>query len=393
MAWHNRYIKAKDPKKPSGGLRTNVTFIREDLLWRTTKPILDPYTGEELILPKGEHKVGKTCYGANILDILERTKIEELNPKDNTPQINTYWQLRDPDQFFAPLKERKDDRYGELLKKYCAGGTVEEVNDNFIVVSKRSSVSVNALVYKLAIGMTGNYAIASRKIGEMAANAWANDLIRAKQTYQAIVKAGGKLLESELTINRATSTISQQVETAILRECCYWLDVDPDEPTKRERGQPRKYTQKDTKWAGKVIELEIKEEGEDITITGKIITSFEDLAADTTLSSLTLLRLVYLLASLKEDEELAEDAELLENYLDAVDENWQEKAAAELEEEEEQISDDPRSILDVSPDADFEEIKRQYRQLMKKVHPDTSSLPAWISQKVNQAYSDLTEES
>ena len=43
MAWHNRYIIPNDPSKPSGGLRQTVTFIREDLLWHSKKPLIDPH--------------------------------------------------------------------------------------------------------------------------------------------------------------------------------------------------------------------------------------------------------------------------------------------------------------------------------------------------------------
>ena len=57
MAWHNRYIIPKDPKKPSGGLRQTVTFIREDLLWHSKKPLIDPYTMEKITFPIANGKL------------------------------------------------------------------------------------------------------------------------------------------------------------------------------------------------------------------------------------------------------------------------------------------------------------------------------------------------
>ena len=112
---------------------------------------------------------------------------------------------------FSKLKYREEQ--GTIWKKYTAGGTKIDEEYNFIRVEKKSSVSINSVVFKLATGMTGSYAIASRQIGELAADAWSRDLIRAKLLYDTIRAAGGQIEEADIPRQcRTKSTISQEVE-------------------------------------------------------------------------------------------------------------------------------------------------------------------------------------
>lgn len=392
MAWHNRYIIPKDPKKPSGGLRQTVTFIREDLLWHSKKPLIDPHTFNEITLPitNGKLEENELCQGVNILDVLERVKV--VDKSTTPPTTDIIWQLRDTNEFFTTLEER-DEGEEIIKKKFRAGGTIVSLEDDFIRVEKRSSVSVGSLVYRLAVGMTGNYAIASRRIGELAAAAWSRDLVRAKSLYDIIVASKTGQV-SQIDIPKSCfvrSTVSQEVETAILRECCYWLDVDPDTPIQRKMGQPRKHHHRKEKnrLAGTIIELELTEEG---TAIGRLLVSFDNLEAGTLLSSLTLMRLVNLLAALKDEEDLADDAELLESYLFAIDEEWEAKAAAQVYGKDTIEVDDPWTTLGIDDSASLKEVKAAYRDIMRKVHPDSSKLPDWISAKINQAYEQLCEE-
>ena len=386
-SWHSRYIP-QSSTSPSGGLRTNVTFLREDLLWKSTEPVTDPYTGEEYHFPFGERDSSNSVVltGANILDMLERVRLEI--PDTEPPQHKIYWRIRDPQSLFSKLKHREEQ--GTIWKKYTAGGTKIDQEDDFIRVEKKSSVSINAIVFKLATGMTGNYAIASRQIGELAADAWSRDLIRAKLLYDTIKTAGGQIEEANILRQcRTKSTISQEVETAILKECCHWLGVDPDQKISRPRGQPRKHRYKEEKnlVSGEVIELELLDDG---SVRGRLICDFDGLRANTPLETLTLIRLAELLVHLRE-KELEEDAELLSAYLDAVDEEWQEKVAAEAQGTTVEV-EDPWTILGVDRSASPQDIKRTYRNIMKSIHPDTSGLPNWISAKVNQAYEQLQNQ-
>ena len=138
-----------------------------------------------------------------------------------------------------------------------------------------------------------------------------------------------------------------------------------------------------------IIELEIIENGNKISVTGKIIKEYEELKPETLLSSLTLLRLASLLVSFQE-EELEDDESYLENFLDAVDEDWREKVINELEEENQEIND-PWEILGLENDImDLEKIQKKYRELMHNTHPDKTVLPGWINQRIREAYEQIT---
>lgn len=386
-SWHSRYIP-QSSTSPSGGLRTAVTFLRDDLLWKSSQPITDPYTGDNYHFPFGDRDSSKNVLlsGANILDMLERVRLEV--PDSKRPKHKMYWRIRDPQTLFSTLEDREEQ--GTIWKKYTAKGLKIDEEDDFIRVEKKSSVSINAIVFKLATGMTGSYAIASRQIGELAADAWSRDLLRAKLLYDTIKAAGGQIEEAKTPHQcRTKSTISQEVETAILKECCHWLGVDPDKKISRPRGQPRKHRYKEEKnlVSGEVVELELLDDG---TVRGRLICDFDGLRANTPLETLTLLRLAELLAYLR-DKELEEDAELLSAYLEAVDEEWQEKVATELQGKTIEV-EDPWTILGLDRSASPQDIKRTYRNIMKSIHPDSSGLPNWISAKVNQAYEQLQNQ-
>lgn len=386
MSWHKRYIP-KNSASPSGGLRTSVTFLREELLWKPAEPITDPYTSIEYSLPFGNlDESNVTLHGPNILDMLERLRLKV--PNTDPPQHKMYWRIRNPNSLFPPIKRREKE--GVIWKKYTAGGKKIDEEDNFIRVRKKSSVSINTIVFKLATGMTGNYAIASRQIGDLAAEAWSRDLDRAELLYSVIEQNGGQIEEANIPHQcRTKSTISQEVETAVLSECCYWLGVDPNKKISRPKGQPRKHRYKEEKdlASGEVIELELLDDG---SVKGRLICDFDGLKANTPLETLTLIRLAELLVHLRE-KELEEDAELLSAYLDAVDEEWQEKVAAEATGTTVEV-EDPWTILGVDRSASTQDIKRTYRNIMKSIHPDTSGLPNWISAKINQAYEQLQNQ-
>ncbi|MEL7409016.1 MAG: J domain-containing protein, partial [Cyanobacteria bacterium J06558_2] len=114
-----------------------------------------------------------------------------------------------------------------------------------------------------------------------------------------------------------------------------------------------------------------------------------DYSANTDLASLTLLELVSILAELQELEE-AEDEDLLLAFLDALDPDWQTNVFEE--EENYQSLEDPYTVLNISQDANTDEIKKAYRNLARQVHPDTSGLPDWIFKQINRAYESLEHE-
>ena len=75
-----------------------------------------------------------------------------------------------------------------------------------------------------------------------------------------------------------------------------------------------------------VIELTLQSDG---SVTGRLLTDFQALGANTPLATLTLTKLAEILVGLREAE-LIKDADLLEAYLEAVDPDWRTKIADEI---------------------------------------------------------------
>ena len=260
-------------------------------------------------------------------------------------------------------------------------------------MEKRSSTSINALVYRLVVGMTGSETEASQYIGAIASETWERDLIRATELYTLIAQAeDGYLPDDKVPKSlRASASIAQTVETAVLRDACNWLGIDPDAPIKRQQGRPRKSRRNEageTTSAGRVIELALQADG---TVTGQLIASFHGFPERTNLATLTLTKLAEMLVALRE-RELVDDADLLEAYLDAVNPEWRAKIAEEIGVEDSRAAADPWTVLGLSAGATLEEVKKAYKQIMRTVHPDTSGLPRWYAQTVNDAYRKLLEE-
>lgn len=245
MAWHKRYVNSIS----SGGLRLTIEFQRPDLLWVSPTPVTNPHTGEVLSLPI---RLSKTvAVSPNVLDILKRETIEileevEVTALDGTKQIMTVpleklvWRLRSPHDFF-PQKTGETAEEHPLHKSLSTGGTVITELGDFIAVQKRSSVSINALVYRLAVGMTGSEAAATSYIGDLAASSWERDNDRAVKLYNLISQSQlGYVLDEVVPQElKAGASVGQTVETAVLRSACIWLGIDPDAPLRRQRGRPR----------------------------------------------------------------------------------------------------------------------------------------------------------
>lgn len=395
MSWHKRHIQTAPAGRES--VRLVVEFRRQDLLWVSPSPIRHSLTGEEIQLPI---QLSETVLvGPNIFDVMERETIEtwsdqEQQTPDGRRQTQSVavkqlmWRLQDPQAFLATEPEPEAEH--PLRKSLSTGGTFVEERGEFILVEKRSSVSIGALVYKLAVGMTGNEATASHLIGNIAVDAWEQDIKRALELYQLIATAPGQSLEDAQVPEhlKATASIAQVVETAMLRQTCNWLGVDPDAPIHRQKGRPRKRAKEENTATGEVIKLILQPDG---SVTGLLLIDYSGFPANTDLSTLTLAQLASLLVALRQGER-AEDADLLEAYLEAVDPEWRAKIADEIELEKDQSAHNPWTVLGLTPGASLEEVKSAYRQAMRVVHPDTSGLSRVFSQIVNDAYRQLLEE-
>lgn len=398
MAWHNRYINSIS----TSGLRITIEFKRQDLLWISPKPITHPLTGEKVTLPL--RLTETVAVSPNVLDIVKREpaiveeEVEAIALGGSKQKIKRsveklVWRLRSPQEFF-PQKQEENAEEHPLSKSLCTGGTVIAEDKEFIAVRKRSTVSINSLVYRLAVGMTGSEVEASRYIGQLAASAWEQDNERAVKLYKLICTAKvGYVLDDQVPKElKASASVGQTVESAVLRSACLWLGIDPNQPLKRQRGRPRTRSRDEdgnATNAGEVIELTLQP---DETVTGKLIADFLGLSKGTNLATLTLTKLAEILVALR-DRELALDAELLEAYLEAVDPDWRAKIAEEIglkDNNEEKTN--PWTVLGLTPGVSLGELKAAYRKIMRQVHPDTSGLPQWYAQTVNDAYRKLLKE-
>lgn len=401
MAWHKRHVSSI----ADSGLRLSIQFQRPDLLWVSPAPIVNPRTGEEVSLPLRPSE--KIAVGPNILDLLVREtrlleQVVEFTASDGSKQTavlkleKLIWCQRSPFEFF-PQRPVEVGEEHPLHKSYCTGGTVVRTQGDFIAVTKRSSVSINSLVYRLAVGMTGSELAASQTIAQQAAAAWQDDLERAQKLYDLIAAApAGYILDEEVPPQlKAGASIGQIVETSVLTSACRWLGIDPNAPLRRQRGRPRTRQRDEAERpvsSGKVIELTLQDDG---SVTGRLIAQFQGLPTNTVLAALSSSKLAEILVALRQAE-LIEDADLLEAYLDAADAEWRAKIAAEIGSEENNRNTNPWMILGLSPGASLAEVKRAYKQVMRVVHPDmhpdTSGLPKWFAQTVNEAYRQLLEE-
>lgn len=181
----------------NGGLRLTIEFQRRDLLWVSPTPVTNPHTGEVLSLPI---RLSQTvAVSPNVLDILKRENAVvlqevEVSAVDGTKQTMTVpleklvWRKRSPHEFF-PQKTEEEAEEHPLHKSLSTGGTIVTEQGDFIAVQKRSSVSINALVFRLAVGMTGSEGAATSYIGDLAVDAWERDLDRAVKLYDLISQA------------------------------------------------------------------------------------------------------------------------------------------------------------------------------------------------------------
>ncbi|WP_330926799.1 J domain-containing protein [Candidatus Sororendozoicomonas aggregata] len=407
MAWHRRYVA---PVNSGASPRITVLFYRKDLLWVPPQDqTINPYTQEHVKIPMTA-KDGRLV-GPNIFDVMKKVQrdkkqLDKLGMENAA--IGTYMVIRDAKELFEPPKKPKvmklapetEEEEGEesarkepLKKSLCTKGYRVSREDDFYLVSKKSTVSISRLVFLLASGMCGSPENASTMIRDVAEAAWDRDIKRAKKLYDLITSEEHGIHSGDIPQNLlAESTISQEVETLILREACGWMGVDPDEVITRKRGRPYSggADLDENSHAGSVLVLCL---GDDESVSGWLIADFGGHAKGTKLESLNLMALAQLLVDLQ-DAEHTLDAELLEAYLEAIDPEWRDRILDDAEDIDTDANTalDPYTVLGVSPDATLEEVTKAYRKAMRQVHPDKSGLPSFFAQTVIEAYKTLKEQ-
>jgi hypothetical protein len=397
MARHSRNIDNTNPALAgpvSGGLRTLVRFEREDLLVRMT--LTDPVSGNEVKLPldKGGHRVG--------INIQEAVVSEFIPPPTSIdPKAKGYYvrKLRPDASCFLPAEKRVEGEPTKILREsLLTGGAFLADSDDVVHVTKQSSVSISTVALKLAIAMEGGFEEARNRIADLAADAWKKDIKRALLLFQLIKSSPEKRIpEDEIPQElKATATISQEIESKILKSACLWFGIDPESPLpkarpgKRARRKPRNYFDdaapvEEESQEGEFILLTLRGE----SLRAALTNEFNGIPKGTDLASLSMLSLVELLGAFKE-QDLETDAELLEAYLNASWPSWQERIGGM--EGATGSSIDPWEILGVRQGASKEEIKQAYRKVQMAVHPDRSGLPSYFSIMASQAYKQLISE-
>lgn len=383
MAQHVRYA---DREKNE---RAVIRFLREDLLWRgeiagVSWPVAD----------------GRRMIGPTILDVMARS------PGADASSAN--WSLRDMAGFVETVPARRVTLQHDaslqlpLKASLLSGGTpilpVVIVGD-FLRVTKHTTISISAYAYRLAVGTFGSVSRAHAQIVDAAAAAWKQDLERSLQLYQLIKEAADAGIEAlpetpELAALRPAGSISDQVETELLKKACLALDVDPSMSIKRPpgaRSHRKAFQGQDLDEAGEFVGL--VDVGDATTL--KIIVAVAGLTEGTDLRTLSALRLIGLLDTLTRGG-ADWDAALVEAFLDSHAPGWRDIAEAALTGAGDQKAgaglDDPYQILGVSRDMPLEEIKQAYRRTRRTLHPDLSAISRWFLQVAQEAYERIEKD-
>lgn len=205
MALHVRYTNGRHNDK-----RLQVKFIRRDLLWKTNEQLTSPYF--DLTLNGLPIMVGETgrAVGPTILDMMVRT----VYPKAQLPEplrskvpanvlgaalwtrrnLPTLW--RDPDEIKQPAREVEDiEREREPDHPFkvalASGGKVLADRGVFVEVEKATTVTLNEVAFRLAVGMRGSVPDAYAWVSQIAAAQWADDLERAQALWRRMRRREG----------------------------------------------------------------------------------------------------------------------------------------------------------------------------------------------------------
>ena len=355
-----------DPHKTE---RVLVRFEREELLWRGRVGEID--------VPV---KVQSRLVGPTVLDRVVRRPGQAGAP--------AYWTLRDPWEFLEPDFARRRAQGHPLCATFASGGTRIADEDEFVRVSKPSTLSLGPYALRLTVGALGGISEAHELIAERAAQAWRVDLDRARAIYSKLRAAPrGMLLETpEMEALRPGSSISAQIEAQALRDACRLLGVDPDLEIQRPRGRPRRVDSRTT------------EQGEFIVVTlangavsARTRAPLAGVPAFTDLAALQVGQLAALRQALH-DRGAGVDVDLLEAYLDVAAPDWREVASGAAPAAVGGFAaDDPYEILGVARNAPMEVVTRAYRVATQALHPDKGH-SKWFAQVLSTAYRKIKDQ-
>ena len=411
MASHSRHVLSTP-----GDVRIQIRFRRTDLLWVCEHALVSPHAAAMRTWARRQSPpvpqdslwlevprlplspAPNTAVGPTILDMLVRKMIGVGSLPPGTakrlreeakasglplPMRVPTWQARDPDTLWprpgqGQTTARPDDEAEQdekqpdhpFLAALVSGGKPTGTGQaGWVEVEKATTVSISEHCMRLAAGMCGSLGSAYTHISQIASKAWEDDLERALKLWRLVGQAPGGILVENLAIEalRPGSSVSQQVERAVMGQACRWLGVDPDLDLRRGPGRPRKPSSE----AGSVLEFTIT----DGVATGIFLADFHGVRKGTVIADLDTLRLAEVLGALRHDG-LSTDADLLEAYLDAADGDWREKAAgAAAGSTATDEMDSPYDVLGVLPDTPPEQVAAAFRAAMQAVQNLPNAAP------------------
>lgn len=383
-------------------IRLQVSFIRPDLL--LGGEAVHPATGEVAGLPiRGEDAL----IGPSISHCLVRRVVRtDTAPGHHQaaatasnggimPEYVAIWTLLDTATLWRtgelpPPREPSgitdDQRKPEhpFKRELVTGGshTGGLAPDGWVPVRKGGTAWISDGAFRLAAAMHGGADEGAQRIGACAVEAWERDLVRCLDLHALVAGAGpdGLLETVDVLLLRPASSVSQEVEKAVLDEALRWLGVDPAEPMARTAGRRRRAGDD-----GDTVVVNVDGEGR---VQGHLRHAYGGWPEGAVLADIALPRLVELLGRLRTDSR-GTDADLLEAYLDAAHPAWRDLAAGESEDAT--TAADPWEVLGLRQGASWDEVTAAYRSIMKRVHPDVAGLPPWVSRAVADAYRTLKE--
>lgn len=397
-----RHIRSATPDTGLVPIRRQVSCIRRDLLLEGEA--FHPGTGEVQVLPAQganaligpsiAHTLVRRVVPAVGLPPALRSEAEEANSGE-LPAFVALWTLLDTGTLWRteelpPPREpttAEEDREPEhpFKPQLVTGGTQRGDNapGGWVAVRKGTTTWVSDGAFRLAAAMHGSADEGAKRISSLAVDAWDEDLERCLELHALVAAAGpdGLLETGEVLALRPSSSVSQEVEKQVLDEALVWLGVDPREKLKRTPGRRRR-----TSDDGDVLAVDVDGNGR---VHGHLRRAYGGWPSATALTDIPLPRLIELLGMFR-TENLGSDADMLEAYLDAAHPAWREAAANELAPAT-GLASDPWEVLGIPRGASRDEVVAAYRRLMKRVHPDTDGLPAWMSRAVSDAYRALKE--
>ena len=311
-----RHVFAQCPDSQAFPTRRQVSLVRRDLL--LLAEAVDPRTGEAVDLPvpaRGPDGGNGALIGPSVaLSLVRRVLATEGLPAPLReqakaraggvmPQHVAVWTLLDPADLWRtgelppprePSQGEQEEPEHPFRRELVTGGTPlpEPVLDGWVRIKKSTTAWVSDGAFRLAAAMHGSADAGAERIGELAAAAWERDVERCLELHELVGAAPEGVLETEEVLAlRPASSVSQEVERAVLEEALRWLGVDPSEEMRRTPGRRRKAGND-----GDVVVVDVDAEGR---VHGRMRRPYGGWGTGTALTDIPMVRLVELLGLLR----------------------------------------------------------------------------------------------